>query len=315
MKKCYIIILNYKRWEDTIACMRSVFSSSYTDFTVFIADNGSNNQSLEHILADLVASPLKKSGSKELIRYVHLQEGQELHLRPPDLPDLVLFQNRLNRGFGAGNNTVLRLLLEEDAFIWLLNPDMIVTNATLEQLVLAANKDSRAIIGSVTKSFYNTEKILFYGGGKINYFFGTVSPVTAVAQIANIDYISGGSMFIHTSHLRTVGLLPEYYFLYWEETDWCYNAIKKGYSISVCLEAIYYDKISTSIGRGFLSDYFYTRNGLLFLRKYRHVYLLSAMLTVSVRVLIRILRGDMQRAKGMSAGVIDFLTGARYENK
>ena len=315
MRKCYIVILNYKRWEDTNACMRSVFASSYTNFTLVVADNASNNQSLEHIMADLAENPVKKSGSNKIAGYVYMQEPLLSQVKPFDLPDLVFLQNNHNRGFGAGNNVALRLLQDEDAFVWLLNPDMVITESTLEHLVQAAENAPKTIIGSVTKSFYKQEQILFYGGGKINYFFGTVSPVTTIDEIADIDYISGGSMFIHMSQLKIVGLLPEYYFLYWEETDWCYNALKKGSSLSVCLEAICYDKISTTIGRGFLSDYFYTRNGLLFLKKYKSVYLVSAMLSVIIRISIRILRGEMQRAKGMARGVIDFLTGTRYENK
>ena len=121
--------------------------------------------------------------------------------------------------------------------------------------------------------------------------------------------------YLHTDHLNTVGLLPESYFLYWEETDWCQHAVKSGLTLHVSLKAFCYDKISTTIGRGFLSDYFYTRNGLLFLKKYRSICLLSAVPAVVFRLLIRIFRGETQRAKGMAKGVIDFLTGARYENK
>jgi GT2 family glycosyltransferase len=315
MEKCYIIILNYQKWEDTVACLRSVFASTHGHFTLIVADNNSNNQSLENIIADIEARPLTKSVTNELARFVHLQELTDLQIEPSKLPDLVLVQNKRNRGFGAGNNIVLRMLLEEDAYIWLLNPDMTIDENALSNLVHSAKENPRAIIGSVTRSFDKPETVLFYGGGKINYLFGTVSPATTVDQIRGMDYISGGSMFIHTSHLKTVGLLPEYYFLYWEETDWCYNALKKGFSLWVCLEAVCYDKVSTTIGKGFLSDYFYTRNALLFLKKYRAVYLATAIMAVLVRVSIRIVRGEMQRARGMTKGVIDFLTGARYENK
>ncbi len=315
MKKCYIIVLNYKRWEDSIACLRSVFSSTYTNFTLIIADNNSNNQSLENIIGELASVPVKKRGSDKLIQFIHLKELSESRMNPCDFPELVLIQNPHNSGFGAGNNIVLRLLLKEDAYVWLLNPDMIINESTLEQLIHSSQKHSKAIIGVVTKSFYKPETVLFYGGGKINYFSATVSPAVKVAHIQNLDYISGGSMFIQTSHLEAIGLLPEGYFLYWEETDWCYNAVKKGFTIEVCLHAVCYDKISTAIGKGYLGDYFYTRNGLLFLKKYKRWYLITAFFAVFIRVAIRIFSGKLERAKGMIKGIIDFLTGARYENK
>lgn len=315
MKKCYIIVLNYKKWEDSVACLRSVFSSTYTNFTLIIADNNSNNQSIENIIAELSSSPVKKAGSDEIIKFIHLKGIFQLETQPIEFPELVFIQNSHNFGFGAGNNIVLRLLLKEDAYIWLLNPDMIINEFTLEQLIHSSQKNSKAIIGAVTRSFDKPETILFYGGGKINFLSATVSPARRIHQIQNLDYISGGSMFIQTSHLEAVGLLSEDYFLYWEETDWCYNAVKKGFPIEVCLQAVCYDKISTTIGKGFLGDYFYTRNGLLFLAKYKGWYLITALFSVFVRVAIRIFSGKLKRAKGMTKGIIDFLTGARYENK
>ena len=84
-----------------------------------------------------------------------------------------------------------------------------------------------------------------------------------------MDYISGGSLFTHINSFNDLGLLPEEYFLYWEETDWCYRAKKKGYELRLCEKAVCYDKVSSSIGKSFLADYYYTRNGLFFLSKFK----------------------------------------------
>ena len=48
--KVYIIILNYRRWQDSRDCLLSVLQSTYTDFSVFVIDNNSGNYSLEHLV-------------------------------------------------------------------------------------------------------------------------------------------------------------------------------------------------------------------------------------------------------------------------
>ena len=315
MKKCYVVILNFGRWQDTIECLRTVFLSTYTNFCVCIIDNHSQNHSLERITEEIGKTPLKRLNSSNRITHHYISNEQISGFTPAQFADIVFVQNNRNAGFGAGNNLVLRSLLHEDAYIWLLNPDMTVNASTLEQLVLCAQENPRAIIGSVTKSLQRPDVILFYGGFKINYLLATVSPIKNLEKVHQIDYISGGSLFIQSFHLREAGLLPEDYFLYWEETDWCYRALKKGFLLAVCLKSFCFDKISTTIGRGFLSDYYYTRNGLIFLSKYKRWCLLTALPIILIRIMFRLLRGERQRAKGMIKGVIDFLTAKRYENK
>ena len=315
MKKCYIIVLNYKNWDDTLGCLRSVFESTYPEFTLVVIDNNSQNDSIGHIISDISAKPVIKASSGQAIRFLHIQHNELDETRPSDYPDLVLVQNHRNAGFGGGNNIILRKLAGENSYIWLLNPDMTIETNTLEHFVKAASRTPKSILGSVTKSFDQPERVLFYGGGKIHFFAGTVSLSKTKEQVKDIDYISGGSMFFHGTYLETLGLLPEWYFLYWEETDWCYRAGKQGYLLDVCFEAVCYDKISTTIGRGFLSDYFYTRNALLFLQKYKPWYVVTAIFAVFARIFMRIVRGEKKRAHGMIKGVTDFLTGRRYENQ
>jgi GT2 family glycosyltransferase len=315
MSKCYVIILNYKRWEDSVECLRALFNSTYQDFTAIVIDNCSGNDSLEHITAALMANPLKKS-SRGSVTAPCMTDKQSLAQKPvQDWPDLVLVQNDTNAGFAAGNNVILELLKNEDAYIWLLNPDMVADIHTMEEMIKASRENEQAVIGAVTMNFYLPEEVLFYGGGKVNFFSGTVSPINSEQMLGQLEYISGGCLLMRTNHLRKVGLLPDHYFLYWEETDWCYEAKRKGFPMQVSLRATCYDKISTSIGRGFLSDYFYTRNGLLFLKKYGKAFVPVAIVMTFFRMIKRVMVGQMARAKGMMRGVIDFLTNKQYGNQ
>ncbi len=46
-----------------------------------------------------------------------------------------------------------------------------------------------------------------------------------------VDYIIGGCMMIRRSAFAAIGPLDEKYFLYYEDTDWCYRAHLKGWKI------------------------------------------------------------------------------------
>lgn len=315
MKPCYILVVNYKRWEEALECIRSVFTSTYPAFKIILTDNHSGNQSLEMIRQDLLDKPIQLPASRGPLSTILIHHLAFAALPPSQLPDLTLVQNDANAGFAAGNNIALRAVMGEDAYIWLLNPDMTVAADTLSEMVLCAQTSNNAIVGAVHRSFYDHGKVILYGGSRVNYWIGNNSFITKAEDIGRTGYISGGSLLTDASSFRTVGLLPEDYFLYWEETDWCYQARQKGFSIVVCKQATCYDKRSTTIGNGFWADYFYTRNGLLFLKKFKSAYLPSAFLMTFLRVAKKLALGQGGRARGVMLGAIDFLTGRRYEKK
>ena len=43
MAKVYIVILNYKRWQDVMDCLNSVFRSRYKNFAVVVVDRDVGN--------------------------------------------------------------------------------------------------------------------------------------------------------------------------------------------------------------------------------------------------------------------------------
>jgi hypothetical protein len=42
--------------------------------------------------------------------------------------------------------------------------------------------------------------------------------------------------------IEKIGLLPEDYFLYYEEVDYCFNTIRNGFSLAVALDNVAYHK-------------------------------------------------------------------------
>jgi GT2 family glycosyltransferase len=296
MPRVYILILNYRNWQDTLECLESIFRLQYADFHVIVVDNDSGNNSLERLMewADSASSSYQYFHSRDLATIAH----------PASLSRLVFIQNETNSGFAGGNNVALKLLVDEDAYVWLLNPDMVVQEDTLTELVnFASGLTPRSIIGAVTKYHKQPGKIHFYGGCRIRFYSATVVPITTPDQVSRLEYISGGSLFTKAAGFREIGLLPEEYFLYWEETDWCYQARQAGYQLAVCPTAICFDKIGTSIGRGFAAEYYYTRNGLLFVSRYQAGKIPFVVFFSLFRLLKRVLSGRWDRARGIWEGI------------
>ena len=317
MPQVYIVILNYKRWQDVIECLESIFNSRYDNYTVIVIDNDSQNNSLDHLKSWANGNVVHGRKLKNAKPYAHIYSNEINNAAQINsLGQLIFVQNQKNVGFAAGNNVILRFLLDVDSYIWLLNPDIVVEEDTLSELIeFAGHQPFTSITGSVIRSYSNRDKVLLYGGARINFNSATVSLIRNENKVSEIDFICGGSLFTHTKHFKDIGLLPEEYFLIWEEADWCYKARQKGYKMLVCKKAVCYDKISTSIGKGFLANYYYTLNGLLFLKKYRNNKIGSAFVFAMLRFLKRVFTGKWESAKGVFQGVMTFTKKPNYESE
>lgn len=202
----YIIILNYKNYDDTIHCVRSVENIEYSNYRIVIVDNNSGNGS-EEIL------------KKEFPRHLFIQTGS-------------------NRGYAAGNNAGIRTALSAGAeYILILNNDTRVSANFLDILVTAAEQDRNAGIlgpkvidetGAVCSScarrrptfgdyFWRTGpgRWLWPGNRWIqaHYYRGEYH----FDHVRKVDIISGSCMLIRSGLLREIGLLDEGTFLFLEE--------------------------------------------------------------------------------------------------
>jgi GT2 family glycosyltransferase len=313
MPEIFIVILNYKNWQEVVECLESVFRSSYRNFKVIVVDNASGNDSLEHLMkwADGYGAP-----SGDLSYQYFRAQDLDGHTDPASFSRLVFIQNDKNSGFAGGNNVALRLLTGQKGYIWMLNPDMVIQENTLTELVnFSASRPPRSITGIVIKFHDHPDKVHMYGGGRINFDSATSSLIWEQKDIVRLDYISGGALFTRAQNFRELGLLPEEYFLYWEETDWCYRAREKGYELNICLTAVGYDKVGTSVGRGFLADYYYTRNGLLFVDKYKTGKIRRALFAAYLRLMKRVLCVQWARARGVYQGIHAFTKRSDRENQ
>src|SRR5690606_19642014 len=115
-----------------------------------------------------------------------------------------------------------------------------------------------------------------------------------------IDSVSGASFFVNMEFLSTTGMIPEEYFLYYEELSWIkkMQTITNIGTIQTVLNSVIYHKGggSTTIGSrpSLFSEYFVIRNKLLFTKiNYPQFYILIYIKVILI-IIKRILKMDFK---------------------
>ena len=79
-------------------------------------------------------------------------------------------------------------------------------------------------------------------------------------------------MCIKSELLQSIGFLDEQFFLYEEDTEFCYRVIQSGWKIYYAPQSIVYHKVSSSTGGGEkaspLTQYYMVRNKMIFISEY-----------------------------------------------
>lgn len=241
----YIILLNWNGSHDTIPCVESLRQMTYPNYRVVVVDNASSDDSEERIRAAC--------------------------------PDVTVLQSGANRGFAGGNNVGIRYALDQVAdYVWLLNNDTLVRPDTLTALVARAESDPQiGFVGS---------KILYAGQPNVVWFAGgTILPRNArgahTPQDAPDDdklppahepgFLTGCSLLARAAAIRQIGVMPELYFLYYEEVDWQYTGRKAGWKIMFEPASVVLHKISNTAGNDSPTQAFHNaRSRMIFVRRH-----------------------------------------------
>ena len=120
-------------------------------------------------------------------------------------------------------------------------------------------------------------------------------------------------MLIKREAIENVGLMPEDFFLYYEEIDWSMMFTRAGYEIWYEPASTIFHKESMSTGKNSpLRTYYITRNRLRFVQRnvqypqklLNYLYLIGIVGTKDVAK--HLLHGDVALAKAIVRGVIQF---------
>ncbi|MFA6807319.1 MAG: glycosyltransferase family 2 protein, partial [Bacteroidales bacterium] len=127
-------------------------------------------------------------------------------------------------------------------------------------------------------------------------------------------YVHGAAMMFKREVIEKVGKMPEIYFLYYEEMDWCEIIKRAGYELWYEPKSNVYHKESRSTGKDSSRKiYYHSRNRLLFtwrnLNKRRKSIsiLYQILIANTLHILKYFFRGKFKLAKATIMGEFDFL--------
>ncbi|RMH59684.1 MAG: glycosyltransferase family 2 protein [Candidatus Hydrogenedentota bacterium] len=149
-----------------------------------------------------------------------------------------------NEGFAAGVNAGIDRILSSgsrpDAFL-LVNPDVRLRIGSWpawfgrlrEERVAAIGPCVRRLDGSVQKSFYNKISLsgLLLEAVGVHRWWHRIRRTYVVPPAREVGAVQGSCLAIDAEAWRVVGPFDPEYFLYHEETDWCFRARRLGYNI------------------------------------------------------------------------------------
>lgn len=242
MEKVAVLILNYKVADLSLGCIESIKKSTYRNFKILVIDNCSGCS---------LSQDIKKMADVEFI------------------------QNKKNLGYTGGNNVGIKRALEENAdFIFILNPDTTVDKDCIKFLVEGSKKFDTGITGP--KIYFADGETIWYAGGVFDEL-NVIGKHLGVDQkdrgqydqAKKVDYVSGAAMMVKKEVFLKIGLFDERYFLYYEDSDFCFRAKHADFKIFYFPKALVYHNNAKSAGLGSpIQDYFMTRNRILFASKF-----------------------------------------------
>lgn len=242
-----VIIVNYNGLSDTCELL-DCFSSCFSNGTGRI-----NNWQIEIIVIDNASKSDESKTVMSKYKWVRAIRCEE------------------NCGYAGACN--IGIVNSKGKYILLINNDIILNPAELPLLIKRLNSSQKIAIVCPKLKYYSGERLIQYAG------YTPLSRITlrneAIGHCKQDDgsydkafatpYAHGAAMMVRRKAIDDVGLMPECYFLYYEEIDWSVMMRRSGYEIWYEPSCSIYHKESQSTGTDSpIHMYYLTRNRLLF---------------------------------------------------
>src|SRR5881396_206945 len=187
-----VVVVNWNGWRDTLACLESLARATPGPRSVVVVDNGSTDGSVDTLTS--------WAATRDGLRVVILAAGA-------------------NRGFSAGNNLGLAHLARDSGIthFLLLNNDATVAPTFFAEMARALEQVPAAgLVGATIYEAGASDRVWYAGGHFLPVrslvVHRRVVPPNELA--VPTDFVTGCTMLISRAALRTLGPLPECYFLY-----------------------------------------------------------------------------------------------------
>ena len=258
-------------------------------------------------------------GNMEVIVVDNASTQDEASIISERYPQVKVIRSHQNLGFAGGNNVGIKAA--KGQYILLINNDTYFKEYNIDALInRLESSDKIGIVCPKLRFAWANHPIQFAG-------YTPLSPITIRNQAIGYGesdhgqydtahptpYAHGAAMLVKREAMDKVGLMPEYYFLYYEELDWSMMFTRAGYEIWYDPACTVYHKESQTTGQNSpLRTYYITRNRLLFVkRNYQGIckylsYLYLIGLVATRDILKYVFQGRLDLVKAVFRGITSF---------
>lgn len=240
-------------------------------------------------------------------------------------PQVRVIRSHKNLGFAGGNNLGIRAA--KGKFLFFVNNDTVFFRESKVKVNLQALVNrfaSSSKIGTICpkiRFFWDDAPIQFAG-------YTPLSSITMRNRAIGYDeqdhgqyniahptpYAHGAAMMVKREVIAQVGMMPECYFLYYEELDWSMMIRRAGYEIWYDPAVTVFHKESRATGQSSpLRMYYITRNRLLFVKRNYSGFkgLCSKLYLIGIvapkDMLLSLLHGKLRHALSVINGIVDYI--------
>ena len=211
-----IIIVNWNTKHLLCNCVSSIYE---------------NNDDLKSEI--IVVDNASSDGSAEVIRL--------------KFKEIKLIANMENRGFAAANNQ--GIAASKGRYILLLNSDTLIFDDSIRRLIAFADLHREAgVVGcKILNHDKTSQSTCFMFPSIVNMFFSAcyLNKLFRKNHLfgrermtwwdrddqRQVDVVSGCFMLVRRQAIEQVGMMDERFFMYAEETDWCYRFKRSGWAV------------------------------------------------------------------------------------
>ena len=208
-KRLGIVICNYNKADMVLECIKCIFENTFTDFDLYVVDNASTDNSVEAIT--------EAYGDR-----------------------LTLIVNEENLGGTGGFNTGLRAAYAKGyPYLMCVDNDAYLDENAIEELYKFLEQHTEC--GMAASKIYHMDNpglIQQYGQDIDFTSFCTCVPELnmvddgSLPDFKYVDTVAACSLMVRRETIDKIGFMSEEYYLYWDDTDWCWRAWIAGLKVA-----------------------------------------------------------------------------------
>lgn len=253
MPKVFIIIVTWNSEKFIAPLFLSLHGMDYRreDWQVVVVDNNSSDNTLNV-----------------------LEEWQKKMLNFP-----TIIRNKKNLGFSGGNNQGIEWALKNGAdYVVLLNDDVIVEPQWLKIVIDRMDKDKKIGLAQPLLTRYPETQRLnnfgnFYQYCGFGYSNGEGERRSDFFQKTKLEdyepaYLSFSAVVIRADVFKMAGLMDELYFMYHEDSDFCFRARLQGWRLLAVKNAIVHHNYKFPAKKNKIRYFWLEKNRLYLMLKF-----------------------------------------------